>query len=227
MLLKYGGVIADGRGKLNGQVVSRSPSGKSMSNFIKSHNPGSRLQMNQRYFYAQALRAWPPSDPGDVEDWQTFADSLHLYDVFGDLVALSGFSAFVMVNINRLRLGLSMLSTAPAPSIQDKIMEMSLQADLTAAELTVQFSPSPVPDDTAVLIFFSPPVSPGISVFHGSYRYLGFLDEGDGSGANFWNPYVDEFGYFPTGKKIFGRFVQLSKLRGLKLMEWKVGAVIE
>ena len=136
-------------------------------------------------------------------------------DRFGNEVVLSGKMLFVSLNQNLKLVGAAPLTTPPMPVGVIGLTELVPQPDATAADFIVDFTATPVPANSAMLISATAPVSktitrPGRSAF----RDVIVLPAATATGHDIWGEYRARFGVPAVGTRIFVRAIIVSTVTG-------------
>jgi hypothetical protein len=224
MLIKFGGLIADGRGKIGGHVVSKSVGGAVLMSKPNQPRKVSSFQEDQRYYYAYLSRYWQSLLPSVQAAWSAWSEGLNEYNVFGDRKNLSGFNAFMQVNVNFLIFGLAISAAPPTNMARAVLPDLSVDFNASASSFLTSSSFSNVPYLTRIRLYMSAPVSPGVTRYNGSYRFIKQRNSAGTLNFNVYSNYISAFGSAPIGKKIFYKVIQLNQSSGLILHKLKPGA---
>jgi hypothetical protein len=124
-------------------------------------------------------------------------------DSLGQSYNLTGFLAYVSVNNNLVAAGQGTISAAPALSTPSTILTAVIT--LTAASMSIAYTPTPMPTGTYLFSYVSPQRSAGRN-FEGDFRLLAVSAAAAASPAVLLTAYTAKFGVPVVGNKIFFSF---------------------
>jgi hypothetical protein len=201
--VKYGHLIAEARGKLNGSVFSRNTYGAYMRQKVSPIQPRTARQQEVRQRMAQIASQWRELTQTQRDGWNSLAQQVTRINVFGDNVPLSGFNLYGKLNRNILEAGGTLLSDAPDIVIPDAPTLGAMTFDTAAGTFSIAFSPAPVPANTAYIINATTDLSAGISFAGGKLRQISVLPAATASPYAAFTDWTNKFGSATAGKKVF------------------------
>jgi hypothetical protein len=128
-------------------------------------------------------------------------------DSLGQVYPLTGFQAYVAVNNNRLAAGDAVLADAPA--LTTPSAPTSVTITLTAAALSVAYTPTPLGAGERLFSYVSQQRSAGRN-FEGDMRLLAVSAAAAASPANLFAAYQARFGTPIVGQRVFFTFQKYS-----------------
>lgn len=175
--------MTDARGKLGGQVFTKSREGATVRTKVTPVNRRSPAQMAVRNALGALSRAWSYDPAVDREAWKSAAESVTRKNIFGDSYSLTGKSYFQSANQNRALIGLPQINTpgefTELPTMQ--IANFSIGYNNFSANLEVQLTGG-VPADVIIVVSATRQNSLGRNNFSGQYRMFTF--QGGIAGSN-------------------------------------------
>lgn len=210
--IKWSGIgIVDGRGKLNGTVLSKNRGGAYARVKVTPSNPRSAAQMFVRSNLAFLAQKWKTLTQQQRDAWSGAVSNYTRTDVFGDVKTPTGYGLFMRINTALRDASTELFFNIPAPTVDvagiDSVVGVPAQSE-DPASITVNF------DDSAtgngyLLIDASPPLSQGVSTAGSRFKRIAnkeVLDVSDPFAVtDFVSSYSDVYGTIPEGQKIFVR----------------------
>ena len=214
MKVKYGQIIAEGRGKLGGLVGSRNTYGAYFRTKVTPTNPGTAAQIQSRQYMTNASQAWKGLTEAQRLLWNSTSLNYSRTDIFGDQANLTGFNLFMRLNKNLLEIGEAQITNAPQPVEVDGQTSISVVADTTAGTMNITFAPA-ITADSKVLLFATPALSAGKNFVKSELRKVKIMDVGDVSPFDAAADYIVKYGALPpVGSKIFVAMKAIDKATG-------------
>lgn len=171
--VKYGAMVTDARGSIDGVVYSKNQYGGYVRQKVSPVQPRTALQMDTRNSLGQLSKEYS-NLLTDIQraNWKTFAGSNPVTDVFGNSQVLNAISMYQKVNRVLHNLGL--------PSIQDVPANMDVQALLTAVPIAaatgqamnIVFTDTPTPLETHIYVFATGPLNGGVNYIEKDLQFL-------------------------------------------------------
>lgn len=210
--IKWSGIgIVDGRGKINGTVLSKNRGGAYARVKVTPSNPRSAAQMFVRQNLAFLAQKWKTLTQQQRDAWAGAVSNYTRTDVFGDVKTPTGYSLFMRINTALRDASTELFFNIPAPTMEvagiESVNGVPAQSE-DPASISVTF------DDTAtgnayLLIDASPPLSQGVSTAGSRFKRIAneeVLDVSDPyTVTDFVPSYSDVYGSIPLGQKIFVR----------------------
>lgn len=214
MKAKFGAIVVDGRGKIGGHVASKNRAGAYFRTKVTPVNPQSSAQLNARNRFTNFSQGWSGLTDEQRSAWNAAVVHFARTDIFGDLKNPTGFNLYQRLNNNLAVIGAAQLESPPLPVAVGVVVVVNLSV-VKATDLVNLMLSEPIPNNTAIKIFATPPLTPGRSYVKSTYRLIGVssdhvLDELDLSDF-----YINKFGSVgEAGQKIFVKIEAVSTLTG-------------
>lgn len=204
MLIKFGSIVVDGRGKLGGQVYSKNRGGAYVRNNAVPTNPRTSFQQAGRAILTMLSQGWSGLDKTKIDAWNAAVNSFKRTNVFGDSKALSGKNLFTSLNKNLIQVGQPQINLPPSPGAIVAPIDLEPTANITSETLdpAPEFDGSSTPD--YLVVRATPPVSQGTSFIKNDLRVILADDYATAtSPRDVFTAYENRFGTIATGQKIF------------------------
>lgn len=215
MKIKWGQIVAEGRGKLGGLVASRNRSGSYMRTKVTPSNPQSTAQTTVRNSLTSVAQAWRGLSAAQRIAWNNAVQSFKGTNIFGDGTTPSGFGLYSKLNQNLLLIGASVITDPPLPANVPAFTSMSLAAAAGAGTVTLTYAPA-IGATEKVVVYATPGVSAGKSFVKSEYRKIDVIVTADASPFSIETEYEAVFGSVPAaGTKIFMKVRQIVTASGL------------
>lgn len=185
MLLKFGGIIADGRGSIGGITISRNSSGAYARARITPVNPKTALQSAIRAIVAAVTVRWLGTLSQLQRDaWKVFASNVPAKNMLGETINLSGFNQFCKSNIVANNVSLPNIDDAPVVfDLPGEDTTYTSEIDSGTGKVTIVFDDTldwVNLDEAAMIVQMGIPVNASIGFFDGPWRHAGVI-LGDGT----------------------------------------------
>ena len=205
MLIKFGAIVTDARGKIGGHVMSKNTYGAYMRTKVTPVNRGTTLQQNVRSSLTTIAQLWRTISDTARAGWESLASEVSRTNIFGDNVKLTGFNLFVRLNRELNNIGVANISNAPAIPTVPGVTSLTLTAKVAAGLVSLAYLPTPVPAGTALVVAFTPQVSGGISFVKSEFRKLSAIAAAQASPYVATSDYANRFGAPILNKRIFSQ----------------------
>jgi len=214
--VKYGEMIADLRGKINGTVHSKNRSGAYMRNKTSPVNPQTTSQSAVRNSFATFSQGWRSLTATQRNSWIAAVDNFVRNNVFGDAVRLTGANLYMSLNRVIATIAGTAITTPPIVSAPTGLTASSFVADVSDATIVLTYTPA-IPATGTVALYATAPQSAGISFVKNKYRYIGKLVTANASPFDITSMYEAKFGtgWKVAGQKLFVRAVPIVTLAGI------------
>jgi hypothetical protein len=202
--VKFGGMVADARGKHNGAVFSRSRFGALARAKVSPVQPRGHASSVVRSRLTGLSKRWATNlTVAQRAAWNGFAEQTPIRDVYGNSQRLSGIGAYQRVNGILLAAGQSRLDSPPTDLTVDYLTQLTGTFDVGFGDdMSVSWAPDPLPSDTGLYIFASAPMSPGRTFAKSFLRFLDASDDQATSPYDIKTKYTARFGTPPVGRVI-------------------------
>lgn len=197
--------FSDASGSIAGTTFSKNAGGLYLRKRVKPTNPQSDDQAEQRNFLAQLSQAWRGLSQSERQTWISCAKDFPYSNVLGITKTLSGFGLYVQLNLNLLIISEPTVDECPSASAVESISTLSLNA-AAPNNLSITFTPTPIPAGHKWVIEATPQVSTGISFVKNKYRRITVLAAATISPQNVFAAWQAKFGgSLVVGNKVFVR----------------------
>jgi len=115
MKAKFGMIVVAGSGKIGGHVASKNRSGAYFRTKTTPLNPQTPYQQETRSMLASVSKSWGSLTVEQRASFDAAAKQFGKTNVFGDAYTPTGKNFFTQININRLLMAQTVLTTPPAP----------------------------------------------------------------------------------------------------------------
>lgn len=211
MLVKFGALIAEGRGAVGTNVFSRNTYGAYVRDRKIPDDKKTAKQLAQRATMSSISSSWKALTDNQRTSWNQQANILTRKNIFGDNLPYTGFNLFMKCSLNAAKFSLSVL-TPPWTNISiipDPPLDVYF--DINYPELSLYPSSDTVQADTCTLVESTPAISAGVKFVESEYRVIGFLDESELFNQDFYVRYCLVFPVPVAGNLIFFRVTRYFK----------------
>ena len=214
--VKYGEMIADMRGKINGTVHSKNRSGAYMRNKTSPVNPQTSFQSAVRASFAQFSQGWRSLTQVARDSWSSVVDQFSSTNVFGDNVKPTGANLYIALNRIIDTIGGVAITLPPIPAAVTAVDTISIDPDISDDSILVTYTPA-IPATQTVAVYATRPQSAGISFVKNKYRFIEAIVAADVSPYDISTAYEAKFGtsWKTAGQKVFVKFVPIITLSGI------------
>jgi hypothetical protein len=185
-LIVQGGLAPTVSGKVGNSVFARNRGGAYIRNFVKPINPQTVLQNAVRGAFAGLSAQWASLNAAGQLGFSNLAAATPFPNRVGLTNILPPLSMFQKMNMPRVLAGLDVVTTAPtAPFTLDWNPSAFFVEPGSTTEIAVNYDDAPTniwqaDAGSALLVYLSPPLSPGINFYKGKYNFAGMV-RGSGS----------------------------------------------
>ena len=214
--VKYGEMISDMRGKINGTVHSKNRSGQYMRNKTSPVNPQTTSQSGVRNSFSTFAQGWRALTEAQRDAWTSASENFTKTNVFGDNIKLTGANLYMSLNRNIATAAGAAITSPPLPSAVTGLTALSGDPDVSDATIVMTYTPA-IPATGTVLIFATAPQSAGVSFVKNKYRFIESIVAADVSPYDITAAYEAKFGtgWKTAGQKVFVKFVPMITLSGI------------
>jgi hypothetical protein len=187
-------------GSYQGITSSRNRFGQYVRTRATPVNPATTFQQAVRARLTAAAQDWRALTATQREGWSSLGEFIERTDSLGQAYFLTGFQAFVLVRNNLAAAGDAALTDAPAYAPPDPLL--SVTPTISAASVSIAYTPTPLGAGERAFISMSPPRSAG-RAFEGDVRLISVTAAAAASPASILAAYQGRFGTPVTGERIF------------------------
>lgn len=200
MKVKVGSFFVDASGKLGGAQLGRNNGQMIMQSKSNANKSPSTLQQLQRNRTQLIMASWSNLSDANRLLWLESAKSYTRSNIFNDIKKINGFELFNIVNQNRLRLGLSLMSTPAAHNVPNPPYTITV----TSSETEITLFSDAYDSNTFVDVYVSPIISKGMSNPKKYLRRLITLTAAElASGYDIFTEYTERYGSVSNGDNLF------------------------
>lgn len=214
--VKYGEMIADIRGKINGTVHSKNRSGAYMRNKTSPVNPQSASQSGVRNSFATFAQGWRSLTAAQRAAWTSAVDAFQKTNVFGDNFKLTGANLYMSLNRVIATIAGTAITSPPIPAAVTGVTSQSADCDVSDATIELTYAPA-IPAAQTLAVYATAPQSAGVNFVKNKYRYIGKLVTANTSPYDITSLYEAKFGtgWKTAGQKVFFKTVPIITLSGI------------
>lgn len=224
MKAKFGSFIVDGRGKVNGHVISKNRAGSYIRVKVTPVNPRTASQQNVRARLSTLSIGWRGITAAQRASWLGAVKNFTHTNIFGDLKTPSGFNLYQRLNNNLAIAGVAALTTAPNPVAVPTVNIGVLTATVAGGVISLTISGA-VPAGVVCVLRATPPLSAGISFVKSQFRILQNFAAAQASPLVGTAAYAAKFGAFVAGQKIFVSIEFISITTGQSTVQQITSAI--
>jgi hypothetical protein len=202
MKAKFGSFIVDGRGKVNGHVISKNRAGSYIRTKVTPVNPRTASQLTVRNRLSGLSIGWRALTAAQRASFIGATKNFQHTNIFGDLKTPSGFNLYQKLNNNLLLAGQAQITTAPNPGA---VLSVNIGAlTCTVAGLVVSLAISgAVPAGTTCVVRATTGLSAGIAFVKSQLRVITTFAPAQASPLVLTASWATKFGAFVAGQRIF------------------------
>ncbi len=216
MKVKFGAIIVDGRGKIGGHVASKNRGGAYLRTKVTPTNPQTSFQNAVRNRLTSFSQGWKSLTQAQRDSWNEAVSNFAKTDIFGDIKQPTGLNLYVKLNSNLASVSVAAISLPPLPGSVEAALTLAPECAAGTPVVSIVYTPTPVPADTAFILSATKQVSPGRSFLKNEFRELLVLDAADTSPEDALAAYNTRFGTLVEGQKIGFKLTPVNKVTGQK-----------
>jgi hypothetical protein len=215
MKVKFGSIVTEGRGKINGHVASKNRGGAYFRTKVTPVNPKTVAQVLVRSRFGNFATAWRNLTQAQRDAWNAAVSNYARTDIFSDLRNPTGAQLYQRLNNNLVASGGTQISSPAANKGVSTVTIGALTYTSGTPALSIAFS-AVVPALTRVKVYASPPLSAGVNFVKSQLRLITTFAPAATSPQNILSAYTTKFGAVgAVGTKIFIFFEFVDQTSGL------------
>jgi len=215
-IIKYGHIVAEARGKLNGTVFSRNTYGAYMRAKVTPSNPKTTAQSLVRSSMTVVAQGWRGITQAQRDAWNSATVNFTRTNIFGDNVPLTGFNLYGRINRNLQAIGQAVVAVPPVPEAVAGVSSVSLAASAGGQTVTLTYAPA-IPATQSWIVRFTPGQSAGKQFVASEFRQVDVILTADSSPFSIETEYIAKFGSVPAeGQKIFVELIPMNTTSGIR-----------
>jgi hypothetical protein len=216
MKIKFGSLVADGRGKIGGHVASKNRAGAYLRSKVTPVNPRSASQITARASLATRAIAWRGLTPAQRLQWNAAVGAFAGTDIFGDLRKPTGFALYCRLNINLVLAGAALITVPPLPVAVPSLTAIT-PSQAPAGATSIVYAATPTVAGHQLIVRATAPVSPGKSFVKSELRIIGSVAPAAASPYVATAAYAAKFGGPGlAGQKVFFEAYYINLTTGQK-----------
>jgi hypothetical protein len=226
MKIKWGSLVADGRGKIGGHVASKNRAGAYLRSKVTPVNPRSASQINARQRLATLAIAWRGITAAQRIAWNAAVAAFAGTDIFGDLRKPTGFNLYCRLNANLALVGVAAISDPPLPVAVGSLVTMT-PTQVHAGATSIAYTVSPTLAGMQLVIRATAPVSPGKSFVKSELRVIANIAPAAASPFVATATYAAKFGGPGlAGQKVFFEAFYIHLTTGQKGLPLQASCIV-
>lgn len=216
-LIKFGMMMTDARGKLGGQVFTKTRSGATVRTKVTPTNPQTTAQQTSRNILGSLSASWRNLSESDRQGWLSSVDLFSKTNIFGDSYKPSGKNLYVGLNANLLSIGATPSDSAPDLADVPVYILESIGIEVGLGIIDLNASTAYPGAGFTVVFQATKPMSAGRYNFSGQfatfYTYSSTLAP---TPSTVYGAYVSKFGAPQEGNKVAIRAFVIVNASGQK-----------
>lgn len=225
--IQLGAFVTDIRNKVGGSVFSKNRAGAYVRNKVTPVNPSTVAQGNSRSRFTGFSQGWRGLTSGQQSQWRDATSSFPKTDQFGNIYYLSGAQLYQSLNNSLKVVGASAITAPPVPSSVEAVTSATLTMTKGTPSASLAFAPSPVPANTAFMIYATPGVSPGVSFVKNQYRLIGVISSADTTPEDILSAYTAKYGLVPAaGQRVYIKLVPVNTVTGQQGIGYETSSIV-
>lgn len=201
-LVKFGGGVAEIRGKQGGVIYSRNAAGAYIKTKVTPVNPQTSYQQAVRALLQGISQNWKLLSGAQKDGWDTLGDQVTRINVFGDSLPYTGYSLYMRLNLNLQQVGVAIIDDAPTVPSLDALVLGALSFDAAPDAMSIAFTPSQATKGTSIITYATGNIVTGRR-FVKNLRRLVQVDSEPAGPLDIQSNHNDRFGALTVGARIF------------------------
>lgn len=203
--------IVDGRGKLNGTVMSSNRGGGYCRTKVSPSQPRSARQLTVRSRLSGFAQSFRSLTADEISAWNAAVSQWARTDIFGKVKNPTGLDLYVRLNARLDDIGVAAITTPPTPEGAEQVVAGALIMTNGGAK-TIAYTGATV--DSTVQVYATKPLSPGIRNYTNEMRRIGTFAGGVASPVDISTMYETKFGEPAVGTRVAVRLVAVNETTG-------------
>ncbi len=215
--IKLGAFVADARGAVGGSVLLKGRGGNVFRTTSVKTNKVYPNGVFIRGTFAGIASRWRSLTVAQQTAWNNAAPQSPVYDVFGDVKALSGFNYFMHINSYYFSFNVTFLLLPPGIIVFPTVGSMAVVLNKTGSSFTLTPTLYGPTSGITWFVYMSYQMSPGASNASAKYRFVTSFSA-TGASGNIFSAYTTAYPSPSVGQRICIRMVMLSASTGRRSM---------
>lgn len=201
-LVKFGGGVAEMRGKQGGVIYSRNAAGAYIKTKVTPVNPQTSYQQAVRAMLQGISQSWKTLTEAQKDGWDTLGAQVTRINVFGDSLPYTGYALFMRLNLNLEQIEQATIVNAPTVPSIDTLVLGAISFDAGPDAMTVLFTPSQAAKATSIITYTTGNIVTGRRFVKNLRRLIQFDSESTGT-LDIQSSWEDRFGALIVGARVF------------------------
>lgn len=201
MLIKWGALVVDGRGKLGGHVAAQNGGGSYLRTKVTPTNPQTTYQSFVRSLFGAISARWSGLSFIAILAWNNAVDEWKQTNIFGDLKKPSGKALFQRLNQQAMVAGYPKIDLPPAKL--EMVSGIITQSAISTIAEAIAFQGAYTGANARVIVYSSGPVSLGTTFVKNLMRQFHTDLSSTYDGETVYQDYIARFGAPVPGQKVF------------------------
>lgn len=226
MKVKFGSIITDGVNKIGGHVIQSNAYGRFQRTLVTPYNPQTASQSLVRTNFLAVKQEWSLLNDTQRAAWIAAVGEFPRQNQFGDTYYPTGSNLFTWLNVNRVTLGLAVLSTPPTAAIPNNALTLTLNAAVFGPKVVVNIAPSAPTTDDSIMIYSTDSLSPGINYVSSKFRLIAIIPGNTTGNYTLTVDYLLKFSAPVLDKKIFVKCICVKQSSGQQGIIYKASTIV-
>lgn len=214
-LYRTGGMIGQISGSIGPNVFSHGRYGPYIRPRVTPVKTGTQAVIDSRFLFGSLSSLWDLLTAGQRAAWKDWAQTNPITNRIGDKQVLSANAAYMMLNTRIATLGADIIDVPPSEGPPTAILITAATATAGTASLSMIFAPSPIPADTAVVIYGCATSRAGQNYFENQLRRVGIIDEAETTPYNALADWVAKIGTLVKDQRLVIDYYTIKSTTGL------------
>lgn len=210
--IKWSALVSEVKGVLNGSILSVGNAGQTIRNRTTGNRANTSRWSAVKIRLSYVSSQWRSLTSGQQAAWTAAGVGYPYTDKFGNSQTPSGFQLYCTLNINRLILGQSLLSTPSAPPSQESISPVEVNY-ANPTTLSLEFN-NTLGNASYLQIFASAPVSKGVTSLPQNLRQIYSVITSTSNPIDIWSSYTAAYYTPPANSRIWFKYLQIDSNTG-------------
>ncbi len=207
MIIKFGAIVVDGRGKLGGHVFSKNRSGAYMRTKVTPTNPQTSSQTAVRNLFGSLSQAWSGLTQPIRNGWDGAVTAWQDTNIFGDIRIPTGKNLYLRLNNTAQSVGWPAIPTAPAKA--EMPSEVITSSTYAVGAETITLVGANTTADVRYQCWATAPLSQGTTFVSNRLRVIDSFLASTSSPADLGAAYVAKFGPGVAGDNIYFAYAKV------------------
>lgn len=201
--LKFGAIVNDARGSIDGIVYSKNQYGAYARVKVSPVQPRTSTQIATRAIFAEMSTAYSNTlTDAQRSAWKLFATNNPTVDVFGNSKTLSALAMYQSVNSVLKHAGVARIDDPPANMDVTALLTATVASTVALQDVAITFTATPLGATHRLYVYATSPLPGGVSFIENRLKLLSSSAAAAASPVNMGADYVARFGALIAGQRI-------------------------